>query len=252
MIGGSLPAASGLVAVLAGISGCTGDGDSPFVPLRPVLPFFVTDSNPQNLAQGVPTSVVIDVGFSDVPFPPDLAGSWTLASFAVRYTGLARADLVDRRVRVRAARGLEVYWEYTLTLAPTLHSFAGVALPGKATVDFVTGGGPGDAVTDPPARALAADVLPALAGCASASCHTHSASADGLDLETAEGVAAAVGRSSRDQPGSALVVPSDHAQSYLVWKALGLPHTVGHQEPALSHDAARVLADWIDEGARND
>ena len=60
MIGRALPAVSGLLAVFWGMAGCLGDGDSPFPPSRPAVPFFVTDSSPQNLSEGVPTTVVID------------------------------------------------------------------------------------------------------------------------------------------------------------------------------------------------
>src|SRR5207237_10862500 len=130
--------AVGLLAVI-GLLGCADTADMPFLPTQPALPFFMTDSIPMDRQRDVPTAVIIDVGLSDVPFPPDLPGAWSLAAAGLRYTGFARADLVDRRGRVPAARGLQQFWQYTMTLTSGLHPFARGPLK-KATRTVITGG----------------------------------------------------------------------------------------------------------------
>jgi hypothetical protein len=106
-------------------------------------------------------------------------------------------------------------------------------------------------------RTLAGDVLPALAASGCTSCHSNAqgpAAAD-LVLDTADGVLAGIGKAPALFGAPPLITRGSHAQSYLMWKALGLAHTAGHQARdgiAMSHDPARVLADWIDQGAPND
>ena len=239
------------LAALLLICGCLGPADSPFPP-PPAPPFYVIDSHPAGGETGVATDVVIDVGLSDVPYPPDLPQSWLLSVAAGRVTGLATADLVDRRVRVRAARGLMEHTQYVLTLSTDLHSFSGRALAQAAKISFITGTMPGGGNPTPTPRSLTADVLPALASCAM--CHNGGASGGDLDLSTAAGVLAGIGRPPMLTGAPAIIVPGSHPESYLMWKALGLPHTGGHSAHegiVLPHDPARVVADWIDEGAPN-
>jgi hypothetical protein len=226
--------------------------DPLFASTRPA-PFFVTSTEPPSNAIGVPTNAIVDVGLSDVPWPGDLARAWNLHTGGIHVTATASIDLVDRRVRVRAARGFEPGWQYSLELTPALHSFAGAPLQGIDQLSFTTGRMP--SAPSPPAApvSLVEDVLPALDQCAQRGCHDTQTSAGELDLGTAAGALGGVGRRSLYAPSATLIVPGSHAQSYLVWKALGLPRTVGHrspQVPPLSHDDARRLADWIDAGAR--
>jgi hypothetical protein len=201
------------------------------------------------MGTGVPTDVTIDVGLSEPPYPPDLSAAWTLRTAGVRVTGIATADLVDRRVRVRAARGLYAHLRYFFTLGAALRSFDGAALAPGVELDFVTGEGPAGIAPAPPVG-LRARVVPALAApCTASGCHDARTRAEQLDLSSAAGLLDAVARTARDLPAATLVVRGSHAESYLVWKALGLGHTVGHRTPTLPHDAARALADWIEQGA---
>ncbi|HJZ85821.1 MAG TPA: Ig-like domain-containing protein [Polyangia bacterium] len=232
------------------VAGCLDAADAPF-PTAPAPPFSVVDSSPSYGDTGVATDVIIEVRFSDVPYPPQLDGTWLLSTPGVRVTGTARVDLVERSVRVRAARGLQPYLEYTLAISTDLRSFAGAPLKQAEKLLFFTGGGPGPPPPPPTLRKLGAEVLPALAVCAASGCHASATGVAGLDLESAAGVLGAVSRSARGQPDSVLIVPGSSAASYLLWKALGLAHTFGHRTPALAHDPARVLADWIEQGAQN-
>jgi hypothetical protein len=237
------------LAALLLLSGCLDPADSPFPPPA-APPFYVVESNPLNGATGVPTDVIVDVGLSDVPYPPDVPISWLLNVAALRVTGLATPDLVDKRVRVRAARGLTPHTQYTLTLSAHLHSFGGRALDQPAKVTFITGEMPSGGNPTGAPRSLTNDVVPALASCAM--CHTGGAGGGNLDLSTAAGVLAAVGKPPMLTGAPAIITPGSHPQSYLIWKALGLPHTAGHSAGegiVLPHDQARVLADWIDQGA---
>ena len=240
------------LAALVVVCGCLDPADSPFPP-PPSPQFYVVGSNPAGGATGVPTDVVVDVGLSDVPYPPDVPHAWLLNVAALKVTGLATPDLVDKRVRVRPARGLTPHTQYTLTLSGNLHSFSGRALQQPAKVTFITGEAPSGGNPTGTPRTLSGDVLPALASCAM--CHNGGASGGNLDLSTAAGVLAAIGRAPMLTGAPAIITPGNHPQSYLMWKALGLPHTAGHSARdgiVLSHDQARVLADWIDQGATSD
>jgi hypothetical protein len=216
----------------------------------------MTGSQPPSNSTGVPTDVIVDIGLSDVPYPPDLEHSWGMAVASTRVTGLATADLVDRRVRVRAARGLLAHTQYIVTLSTNLHSFAGKPLQNAAQVKFVTGAGPAGGGTAPTLITLRGDVLPVLTESGCANCHSNAQgpAAAGLELDTPEGVLAAIGKAPALPGAPPLITRGSHPQSYLMWKALGLPHTAGHQAPdgiALPHDPARTLADWIDQGAQD-
>lgn len=216
----------------------------------------MTDSQPASDSTDVPTDVIVDIGLSDVPYPPDLERSWGMAVASTRVTGLATADLVDRRVRVRAARGLLPHTQYIVTLSTKLHSFAGKPLQNAAQVKFITGAGPAGGGTSPTPRTLSGNVLPALAESGCTNCHSNvqGPAAAGLELDTAEGVLAAIGKAPALAGAPPLITRGSHAQSYLMWKALGLLHTAGHQARdgiAMPHDSARALADWIDQGAQN-
>jgi len=243
------------LACLVAAGGYVSPSDSQF-PSPPPPPFFIVDELPPPGDRSVPTDVVIEVGLSDVPYPSDLPGAWTLSTSSLRVTGMGRTDLPDHRVRVRAARGLLPYIQYTFSISSKLHSFAGAPLAPSAPLVFQTGDTPEGPPPAPPQRHVA-DVVGAFAaaGCAGGSCHEPDQPAEGLDLSSASGVRAAIGRASIGHPGSVLIVPGDHPDSYLVWKAMGLPRTLGHSAvdfPPLGHDAARVLADWIDQGAPAD
>jgi Big-like domain-containing protein len=237
------------LAALVFLCGCLDPADPQFPP-PPSPPFYVIDSRPPIGATGVPTDVIIDVGFSDVPYPPDVPAAWQLNVAGLRVTGLAFPDLVDKRLRVRAARGLMMHTQYTLTIKTSLHSFAGRALQNKAEITFVTGNSPAGGNPSGTPKTLSGDVLPALASCSM--CHSADDPMGALDLSTAAGVLAAIGKQPALIGSPPLITPGSHPQSYLVWKALGLPHTSGHSARdgiMLSHDQARVLADWIDQGA---
>jgi hypothetical protein len=195
----------------------------------------------------------VAVTFSDLPYPPSLAGAWTLATADLHFTGFARIDLVDAEVQVRAARGLMAHLRYTLSFKPQLRSFAGAALPPDQMVEFTAGDGPAGLPPPPPPHTVD-EALAALAraGCAARGCHSSAAHLRELDLETAAGLSNARSRRSLERPDVALIAPGSHADSFLLWK--GLSHALGHRSAdaasaSIAHDDARLLADWIDGGA---
>ena len=91
--------------------------------------------------------------------------------------------------------------------------------------------------------------------CAFSSCHGGPNGSAGLDLTEGASHAAIVGVSARDPANGALVMPGDHAASYLWRKCAGDADIAGDPMPnADGLDAERLplLAEWIDAGALDD
>ncbi len=89
-------------------------------------------------------------------------------------------------------------------------------------------------------------------------CHVAGGLAAGTGLILTPDVAYAnlVGRQSRLQPGSVLVIPGDAENSYLVKKLEGAPSITGLRMPRttgpfLTPGQMTILRRWIDEGAAN-
>jgi hypothetical protein len=242
-----------LAALIFAAGGCMGPSDALFGSSA-ITPLQLIETHPADGAEGIATDATIELTFNQPVDPRHVAGGWSLRTGGVGVTSVATVDLPARKLRIRAARGMSNNQHYILVLGPPLRSFDAAPLELPAPIRFLTGLGPAGAPPPPPSPSLRAQVLPAfaLAGCERASCHAGATPARGLDLARAEGLLAAVGRLSQNEPGQKVVTSEVHATSYLLWKGMGLPRTVGHRTPVLTPDGARVVADWIDAGAKDD
>lgn len=189
------------------------------------------------------------VHFDDVPDPRTFHGLRIgLTSGSARVLGRLSIDLVDRSARMVLSETLRPRTLYRLSLDPELRGMGGGKLGEEHVTYFTTGLEREEKRPSPPPPVLDPDVM-ALLSARCAGCHGAGAE---LDLGSAAAARASlIGRPSRVRPELPRVRPGDHASSVLVWRLLGVP-LAGPPVPhgGLSVDEIRLIATWIDGGAR--
>jgi hypothetical protein len=244
-----------LACSLAALASCTDLGRSELFAHPTPIPFTLTAAEPAPDATDVTLGAPVTMTFSDLPDPDSLSRlGFALTSGDLVFTGGFRVDLVERTVRFVPSRALPPHLGMRVHLYPGLTSLDGRPLEPVAAWGFTTGTTAGGAAAPPPDHVLA-DVAPLFAA-RCAGCHAGPAAPHGLDLSSAALAAAGLlAQPSQERPELSRVAAGDSARSYLLRKLLDAPTIVGDPMPAppdalLEHDELRLVADWIDGGAR--
>ncbi len=166
-----------------------------------------------------------------------------------------RVNLLECSVRVRGVDLLAANQDHRLEV-DGLRAVTSGRLNGPVELQLTTGEATSlQGVGSPPTMEVLVDEV-FRDRCSS--CHDAYRPDAGLDFSSAPAAAyTLIGRESRFRPGRILVVPGDHAQSYLMWKLLALPGTFGEPMPpdgdwpidrhCLTPDPdLRRIAAWID------
>ena len=223
-------------------------------------------SVPAPNAVGVPTDVVFRITFNDYPDPDTVRSDSILLTTGFFWVpGTYGVDLIGKAAVVRPIRPLSPDLGYSIHLRPALASLSGCPGPTEE-IEFLTGAGPtGDPPPETPPFAAVQAIFDTTCG---NGCHLDLAAPGGCVATAAAGLSlcagdawdALIGVRSRQTDQLQLVQPGDSARSYLLRKLLPattdsgrLPGVYGQREPPgapLPEDQLRLIAAWIDGGAR--
>ena len=231
-----------LLSVLSCSVGCSWPADRPLDLQSPTLS--VGTAAPAEGAAGVPTDVVIEVGFDGWPEAPVVGGAVRMTAGPQDVPVHVAVDLVGKRLRVTPARYreqpprlLDPDTGYTVAVAPALRAIGGATLKQLFVLKFRTGLGPAGGSSARPAPGFALVWRDVVAEAACAGCH---GAGSPLDLSSEGAAYTALRKSS---------VPGDSARSLLLRLLVGTPDAGGTPHAPLSDAQLALVRDWLDSGA---
>jgi mono/diheme cytochrome c family protein len=242
-----------VLAALIVVGGCTYES-APDLLGEPQRELEVVSSYPAAGAVEVATNTWIDAILSAAPAGESISdgADFRLFSGLIESSGRVKLDLLERRLRFVPEEPLRPRLRYQMYLWGGVRGTNGARLRKSVVFDFTVGTVPGPEL--PPAAAADGAAVQRLFGARCASCHDGPQGRAGLDLTSAEAGARSLRDVRSDQhPALRRLQPGDHARSYLMRKLTG-EGIFGARMPslgaALTREELRLVADWIDGGAR--
>jgi hypothetical protein len=238
------------------LGACHFNTDEPYLAGEELPRLYVHSTDPASGVTDVVRDGALVVFFNDRVDPVTVdATTVVLSAGADGVASTSRVDLLNCSVVVRPDATLEPLTEYRLTLE-SLRGMSTGELSAPASLPFTTGQVTGDATAGAPPTLT--ELTSEVFATRCVSCHgPHRPSAE-LDLSTPEAAEQGlIGMPSKYRPSRTLVVPGDHARSYLMRKLLWLPGIFGDPMPPTGdwpldrncrtpdRDLRRVAA-WID------
>ena len=231
--------------------GCTYERD-PRLGIEPERALSVVRSAPAPGTTGVDRRATIDVVF-DAPPRPVARVDMRVYAGLIEIQGTRRVDLVARRVRFTPAQPLRASLRHQVFLRGGIRGLDGSRLEQDVIFEVTTGETATPPAAAPPAPSGAA--VAALLGQRCARCHGSYTPPGGVDLSSRDAMLGSLRNRASTGPGGELrVAPGDHARSYVMFKLLDMGGFAGFAMPpegqGLSRSELRLVADWIDGGAR--
>jgi hypothetical protein len=237
------------LALVCFAAGCSYGDDDAAAPAYRLL-----SSSPAPGALGVARNARLDLIFEAAPAAETVtARDVRLFSGLIETVGKVQIDLLARRVRFMPLQPLRASVHHELYISGGVRSLGGAITGESQYFDFTTGPD-ADAPSEPPLPDVrAAELLPTFASRCT-SCHAGSEQRAGIDLSTTDAVVRSLRGVASREWGLQLVLPYDHARSYLPRKLLGEGGIFGFAMPPtgdrLTPAELRRVADWIDGGAQ--
>ena len=219
-----------VAGVCLALCACVFGTDEPYLGEEDAPPIQVLSHSPTHGEEGVPLNAGLTFTFDDTVFPDGVSGDTIRLSAGGSTVGASRwVNLLDCSVTLRPHAPLEQLLMHRVEVEG-LRGFHTSPLAAPVSVGLTTGDATVEVPSDP--APTLDELVTGIFTERCASCHSAHLPPGGVDLSSVEGAAVSlVGRPSELWPGATHVVPGSHANSYLMWKLLGLPGVFGDPMP---------------------
>jgi hypothetical protein len=245
---------SRILILIALLPSCSYENDPYLRPGASPERYLITATYPAAGQTGVSRDTAIDLVFDAAPAAETIsAADVRLFSGLVETLGSLHADLLERRIRFTPGPLLKPRVRYQVHVSETIRGLNGAKLAESHLFDFTTdeGATPQAPLPAPPTAAPVQAIWNR--ACAGA-CHAPAQPRCGLDLSSISASLRTLSNVSATEWSLKRLVPGDHARSYLMRKILDQGGFIGMPMPpagpSLSLEELRLIADWIDGGAR--